>query len=233
MLFNCVTWIWIEVRKITRSLSVRLFREPTSLLKIWGNRGGKWNFSRTISDPVCPRSFHASTRILSIGALYATDWCSSSTAITSNLFACNNPSPVSERRAGKEKAVKLAPFKFPFSKMSKSRSSDKEEREKDKEKELEGKMEREKRHGKGTGRDSETEEEEEEEENPEDEEENARGQNVQLPMSQLQLSRGETQSNINSPILGSNSVMVRNEQAIPSSPPPSYEHVIEQVRIWI
>ncbi|XP_006614104.1 X-linked retinitis pigmentosa GTPase regulator-interacting protein 1-like [Apis dorsata] len=117
--------------------------------------------------------------------------------------------------------------------MSKSRSSDKEEREKDKEKELEGKMEREKQHGKETGRESETEEEEEEEEEeeiPEDEEENARGQNVQLPMSQLQLS-GETQSNINSPILASNSVMVRNEQAIPSSPPPSYEHVIEQTRL--
>lgn len=141
----------------------------------------------------------------------------------------NNPSPVSERRV--DKAVKLAPFKFPFSKMSKSRSSDKEEREKDKEKELEGKMEREKHHGKEAGG-GESETEEEEEENPEDGEENARGRSVQLPMSQLQLS-GETQSNINSPILASNSVMVRNEQAIPSSPPPSYEHVIEQVKIWM
>lgn len=146
----------------------------------------------------------------------------------------NDPSlsPFSERRAGEEKAVKLAPFKFPFSKMSKSRSSDKEERDnKDKEKELEGgKTGREKQRGKEMGRESET-EEEEEEENPEDEEENARGQNVRLPMSQLQLQAGgETQSNINSPILASNSV--RSEQAIPSSPPPSYEHVIEQVRIW-
>lgn len=121
--------------------------------------------------------------------------------------------------------------------MSKSRSSDKEERDnKDKEKELEGGLlsqtGREKQRGKEMGRESET-EEEEEEENPEDEEENARGQNVRLPMSQLQLQAGgETQSNINSPILASNSVMVRSEQAIPSSPPPSYEHVIEQVRIW-
>ncbi|XP_003697207.1 X-linked retinitis pigmentosa GTPase regulator-interacting protein 1 [Apis florea] len=113
--------------------------------------------------------------------------------------------------------------------MSKSRSSDKEEREKDKEKELEGKMEREKHHGKEAGG-GESETEEEEEENPEDGEENARGRSVQLPMSQLQLS-GETQSNINSPILASNSVMVRNEQTIPSSPPPSYEHVIEQTRL--
>lgn len=115
--------------------------------------------------------------------------------------------------------------------MSKSRSSDKEEREKDKEKELEGKMEREKRQGKEAGGGGGSETEEEEEENPEDGEENARGQSVQLPMSQLQLS-GETQSNINSPVLASNSVMVRNEQAIPSSPPPSYEHVIEQVNIY-
>lgn len=117
--------------------------------------------------------------------------------------------------------------------MSKSRSSDKEERDnKDKEKELEGgKTGREKQRGKEMGRESET-EEEEEEENPEDEEENARGQNVRLPMSQLQLQAGgETQSNINSPILASNSVMVRSEQAIPSSPPPSYEHVIEQTRL--
>ncbi|KOC62728.1 hypothetical protein WH47_04842 [Habropoda laboriosa] len=49
-------------------------------------------------------------------------------------------------------------------------------------------------------------------------------------MNRLQLTT-ETESNLKSPIFDSNSLMVRNEQAIPSSPPPSYEHVIEQTRL--
>ncbi|XP_076167685.1 uncharacterized protein LOC143146862 isoform X1 [Ptiloglossa arizonensis] len=63
-----------------------------------------------------------------------------------------------------------------------------------------------------------------------DTEDNAKGENVQLPLNQLQLAT-ELESNLKSPVFASNSLMVRNELAIPSSPPPSYEHVIEQTRL--
>lgn len=68
------------------------------------------------------------------------------------------------------------------------------------------------------------------EENEELEESIASGHDIQLPMSQLQLT-ADNSSNLKSPKLDSNNLMVRNEQATPSSPPPSYEHVIEQVNI--
>ncbi|XP_048265866.1 uncharacterized protein LOC100650370 [Bombus terrestris] len=132
-------------------------------------------------------------------------------------------------RLEEKEIVKLAPFKFPFSKMSKSRSSDEKDREKDKDKELECKVEKDKHYEKEADKGSDT-EHEDEENALEDEEDNANGRNVQLPMSQLQLTT-ETESNLNSAIFDSNSLMVRNEQAIPSSPPPSYEHVIEQTRL--
>lgn len=149
----------------------------------------------------------------------------------------------------KEKLIKLAPFKFPFSKMSKSRSSDEKDREKDKES-------AEQAVDNDTGKekaDCEKDVEEdtigENEEGDEkgatngcngerntnvdyDTEDNAKGENVQLPLNQLQLAT-ELESNLKSPVFASNSLMVRNELAIPSSPPPSYEHVIEQVKIWV
>lgn len=92
-------------------------------------------------------------------------------------------------------------------------------------------MEKEKHPKKEAEKDSDT-EHEDEANVQQDEEENATGQNVQLPMNRLQLT-DETESNLKSPIFDSNSLMVRNEPAIPSSPPPSYEHVIEQVKIWV
>ncbi|XP_026668548.1 uncharacterized protein LOC108623976 [Ceratina calcarata] len=112
--------------------------------------------------------------------------------------------------------------------MSKSRSSDEKDREKDKDKDADVEVDKEK-HG---HKYSETEDDgnaraEREERIEEEEEDNARGQNVQLPMNRLQLT-AETESNLKLSIFDSNSLMVKNEQAIPSSPPPSYEHVIEQ-----
>ncbi|CAD1468688.1 unnamed protein product, partial [Heterotrigona itama] len=128
-------------------------------------------------------------------------------------------------RITKKKAVKLAPFKFPFSRTSKPRINDEKDRERDKDKEPGNKTERDKE-GNAEQQDG----RKENARDREDEEENAKGQNIQLPMSQLQLTT-ETESNLKSPIFDSNSPMVRNEQAIPSSPPPSYEHVIEQTRL--
>ncbi|XP_017761904.1 PREDICTED: uncharacterized protein LOC108552040, partial [Eufriesea mexicana] len=94
-------------------------------------------------------------------------------------------------------------------------------------KELEGKME--KKHFEKEGeKESDTEQEDENAE--EVEEHNASGQDIQRPMSQLQLT-ADNSSNLKSPKFDSNNLMVRNEQAIPSSPPPSYEHVIEQTRM--
>ena len=123
--------------------------------------------------------------------------------------------------------MKLAPFKFPFTRTSKSRSND----EKDKDKEPGSKMEKDKRREKEGVKEGDAEQQDGVKEKArEDEEDNAKGQSVQLPMSQLQLT-SETDSNLKSPIFDSKSPMVRNEQAIRSSPPPSYEHVIEQVKI--
>ncbi|XP_043508403.1 splicing regulatory glutamine/lysine-rich protein 1-like [Frieseomelitta varia] len=130
-------------------------------------------------------------------------------------------------RITKKKAVKLAPFKFPFSRTSKSRCND----EKDKDKELGSKMEKDKRREKEGVKEGDAEQQDGGKEKArEDEEDNAKGQSIQQPMSQLQLTT-ETESNLKSPIFDSNSPMVRNEQAIRSSPPPSYEHVIEQTRL--
>ncbi|KAK9308796.1 hypothetical protein QLX08_001389 [Tetragonisca angustula] len=130
-------------------------------------------------------------------------------------------------RITKKKAVKLAPFKFPFTRTSKSRSND----EKDKDKEPGSKMEKDKRREKEGVKEGDAEQQDGVKEKArEDEEDNAKGQSVQLPMSQLQLT-SETDSNLKSPIFDSKSPMVRNEQAIRSSPPPSYEHVIEQTRL--
>ncbi|CAK9799148.1 hypothetical protein ANTQUA_LOCUS1891 [Anthophora quadrimaculata] len=118
--------------------------------------------------------------------------------------------------------------------MSKSRSNDDKDREKEKEKELEGEIEKDKHCEKEVTEKDASDTEHEEEANGQDEEEeeedNAKGKNVQLPMNRLQLTT-DTESNIKSSMFDSNSLMVRNEQAIPSSPPPSYEHVIEQTRL--
>lgn len=128
--------------------------------------------------------------------------------------------------------------------MSKSRSSDEKEKEKekekDKEKELDSETEKEKEVEKPGDMENEREAEKDRVKNgnaqksgeEDDTEDNATGENVQLPLNQLQLAT-EAESNLKSPVFDSNSPMVRNEQAIPSSPPPSYEHVIEQVRIWV
>ncbi|XP_015435543.1 PREDICTED: splicing regulatory glutamine/lysine-rich protein 1-like [Dufourea novaeangliae] len=125
--------------------------------------------------------------------------------------------------------------------MSKSRSSDEKDKEKDKEKEADSEAEKDRDCEKETEKvDEETETDGEKEvvakdnkeRNDENErEETANGGNVQLSVSQLQLD-DEPESNLKSPVFGdSNSLMVRNEPAIPSSPPPSYEHVIEQTRL--
>ncbi|XP_053997573.1 uncharacterized protein LOC128886583 [Hylaeus anthracinus] len=63
-----------------------------------------------------------------------------------------------------------------------------------------------------------------------DVEDNARGPYVQLPVNQSQLTT-EPGSNLRSPVFASNSLMVRSEPSIRSSPPPSYQHVIEQRRL--
>ncbi|XP_076671515.1 uncharacterized protein LOC143370370 [Andrena cerasifolii] len=124
--------------------------------------------------------------------------------------------------------------------MSKSRSSDEKDKEKEKEKEVDSETEKEKEGEKDAEADMENEGESEREavkdgskernRNEDDTEENAKGQNVQLPVTQLQLDP-DPESNLKSPVFDSNSLMVRNEPAIPSSPPPSYEHVIEQTRL--
>lgn len=126
--------------------------------------------------------------------------------------------------------------------MSKSRSSDEKEKEKekekDKEKELDSETEKEKEVEKPGDMENEREAEKDRVKNgnaqksgeEDDTEDNATGENVQLPLNQLQLAT-EAESNLKSPVFDSNSPMVRNEQAIPSSPPPSYEHVIEQTRL--
>lgn len=126
--------------------------------------------------------------------------------------------------------------------MSKSRSSDEKDKEKEKDKEVDSETEKEKECEKDAEKEADVEHEGESEReavkdgskernrNEDDTEENAKGQNVQLPVTQLQLDT-DPESNLKSPVFDSNSLMVRNEPAIPSSPPPSYEHVIEQVRI--
>ncbi|XP_003707766.1 uncharacterized protein LOC100881070 [Megachile rotundata] len=106
--------------------------------------------------------------------------------------------------------------------MSKSRSSEEKDRDKDKEKGLENDTEKDK--------ESDSENEEERSRHHETNEEKSKGQNVQLPMNQLRLTN-ETDSNLKSPIYDSNSLIAKNDPAIPSSPPPTYEHVIEQTRL--
>ncbi|XP_031850217.2 uncharacterized protein LOC116435125 [Nomia melanderi] len=116
--------------------------------------------------------------------------------------------------------------------MSKSRSSDEKDREKEKEKEMDSETEKEAEENdadseKEAAKDINKERNRHERYDPED---NAKGANVQLSVNQLQLAT-ELESNLKSPAFDSNSLMVRNEPAIPSFPPPSYEHVIEQTRL--
>ncbi|CAL7935950.1 unnamed protein product [Xylocopa violacea] len=100
--------------------------------------------------------------------------------------------------------------------MSKSRNSDaKGGEKKDKEAEVEGEKDK-----RGGEKDNATDEEEED---------NARARNVQIPMNQLQLT-AETESNLQL-AFDSNSLMVKDEHPIPRSPPPTYEHVIEETRL--
>ncbi|XP_076243665.1 uncharacterized protein LOC143184936 [Calliopsis andreniformis] len=122
--------------------------------------------------------------------------------------------------------------------MSKSRSSDEKEKEKDKEKEVDSETEKEKEVEREGDMENEGDADKDRakdgnaERNGSDEDtlDNAKGETVQLPLNQLQLTT-EEESNSKSPVFDSNSPMVRNEPAIPSSPPPSYEHVIEQTRL--
>lgn len=114
--------------------------------------------------------------------------------------------------------------------MSKSRSSDEKDREKEKEKEVDSEAEEneadsEKEAAKDAGK-------ERNRHDGYDAGDNAKGAKVPLSVNQLQLAT-EPESNLKPPVFDSNSLMVRNEPAIPSFPPPSYEHVIEQVRIWV
>ncbi|XP_033334946.1 uncharacterized protein LOC117225474 [Megalopta genalis] len=116
--------------------------------------------------------------------------------------------------------------------MSKSRSSDEKDREKEKEKEPDSETEKDKENEKEGEDEAENERElaKDNHKDRNDAEDNAKGENVQLSVNQLQLAT-EPESNLKSPVFDSNSLMVRNEPAIPSSPPPSYEHVIEQTRL--
>lgn len=107
--------------------------------------------------------------------------------------------------------------------MSKSRSTE----EKDRDKEKENKTEKEKDCEKETEKESDSENEDERTDRVTNEDK-AKGQKVHLPMNRLRLT-DETESNLKSPMFDSNSLMVKNDPAIPSAPPPSYEHVIEQV----
>ncbi|XP_046143643.1 myb-like protein X [Osmia bicornis bicornis] len=109
--------------------------------------------------------------------------------------------------------------------MSKSRSNEEKERDKEKENETE----KEKGCEKETEKESDSENEDERNDRVTSEDK-AKGQKVHLPMNRLRLT-DETESNLKSPMFDSNSLMVKNDPAIPSSPPPSYEHVIEQTRL--
>ncbi|XP_076647683.1 uncharacterized protein LOC143356132 [Halictus rubicundus] len=116
--------------------------------------------------------------------------------------------------------------------MSKSRSSDEKDREKDKEREPDSETEKDKDNEKDIDEEAENDRDATKHSHKErnDTEDNAKGENVQLSMNQLQLAT-DPESNLKSPVFDSNNLMVRNEPAIPSSPPPSYEHVIEQTRL--
>ncbi|XP_076633357.1 uncharacterized protein LOC143347759 isoform X1 [Colletes latitarsis] len=149
------------------------------------------------------------------------------------IFGCENLR-FSLHEEDKENLIDLAPFKFPFSKMSKTRSSEEKDREKDKEtgdseteKETIATTENEEGNGKEATKDGNKERNMNDDNDTED---NARGEDAQLPVNQLQLAT-EPESNLKPSVFASNSFMPRNEPAIPSSAPPSYQHVIEQTRL--